>query len=303
MESNGFTPLPASPRALPEDVRYVVLIVKEARTYDEVLGDIPGASNGPAMGMAALARFGMHGYVDGQRQRLSIKDVAVTPNHHGIAAQWTFGDNFYADAPAWQEAMEYLAHRGLGVEAFGMGQRADAGIRDVDRAAQFIHEIQKRYIDASEDLPRLLFIHLPGDAMAAARPESGYPYRESFIADNDLALGRILEFLSGTKWWGQMAVFATENDTRGGVDHIDARRTVLLCAGPWCKRDYVLHANTGFPGLLKTIFGLLHAPPQTLQEAAASSLAGGFAAVPDPAGYRALPVDKRIFDPNPIPAP
>ena len=303
MESNGFTPRPSTPRPLPEAVHYVALIVKEGRTYDEVLGDIPGASNGAAMGMAALARFGMRGYVDGQRQRLSIKDVALTPNHHAIASQWTFGDNFYADSPEWQDALEYLARRGVSVEAFGIRQPPDPGIRDVDRAAQFIREIQDRYIDAGADLPHLLFIRLPNDAMAPPRPESGYPYQESFIADNDLALGRIIEFLSGTKWWGQMAVFVTENETRGGVDHIDARRTILLCAGPWSKRNYVTHANAGFSSLLKTIFRLLNVPPLTLEDAAASDLSDCFATQPDPAPYHAQPVDRRVFDPTPPPAP
>jgi YVTN family beta-propeller protein len=104
MQANGFEPRAGGPQALAAGVRYVVLIVKEGRTYDETLGDIPGASNGPAMGIPGLARFGMRGYVDGRRVRLSIKDVAVTPNQHAIASQWTFGDNFYADSPSWPAA-------------------------------------------------------------------------------------------------------------------------------------------------------------------------------------------------------
>ena len=71
-------------------------------------------------------------------------------------------------------------------------------------------------------------MHLPNDHMAEARPESGYPYEASFVVDNDYALGRILEYLSGTKWWREMAVFITEDDAQGGVDHIDAHRTLLL---------------------------------------------------------------------------
>lgn len=298
MQANGFEPRAGGPQALAAGVRYVVLIVKEGRTYDETLGDIPGASNGPAMGIPGLARFGMRGYVDGRRQRLSIKDVAVTPNQHAIASLWTFGDNFYADSPSWPAALEYAAGHGATVEAFGGRQGADASIPDQDRASQFIGEIEERYVKTGADLPRLLFIRLPNDGMAAARPGDGYPYAESFVADNDLALGRIVEFLSRTKWWSQMAVFATEDGAWGGVDHIDARRTVLLCAGPWSKRDHVTHTNTGFPGLLKTIFELLNVPPMNLEDAAAADLADCFAAKPDPAPYHALPVDKRIFDPG-----
>jgi hypothetical protein len=94
-----------------------------------------------------------------------------------------------------------------------------------------------------------------------------------------------------------MAVFVTEDDAQGGVDHIDAHRTVLLCAGPWFKKNYVSHTNASFPGLLKTIFRLLDVPPLNLFDQTASDLSDCFASRPDPARYRALPVDQRIFDP------
>jgi hypothetical protein len=133
--------------------------------------------------------------------------------------------------------------------------------------------------------------------MTKARPEDGYPYNESFVADNDYALGRILEFLSGTKWWKEMAILITEDDAQGGVDHVDGHRTVLLCAGPWARRNYVSHMNSSFPGLLKTVFRLLRVPPLNLFDAAASDLSDCFTTEPDFAPYRALPVDPRVFDP------
>ena len=67
-------------RALPAGIKHVVLIVKENRTYDEVFGESQGT-----MGAPELARFGTRGYVDGQRQRVSLRDVNVTPNHHAMA--------------------------------------------------------------------------------------------------------------------------------------------------------------------------------------------------------------------------
>jgi hypothetical protein len=171
-------------------------------------------------------------------------------------------------------------------------------IPDQFRATQFIREIEERYVKTGAELPRFLYLHLPNDHMANPRPEDGYPYVESFTVDNDYALGRILEFLSGTKWWPQMAVFITEDDAQGGVDHIDAQRTILMVAGPWAKKNYVSHVNTSFPGLLKTIFRLLRIPPLNLFDATAADLADCFATVPDPAGYKVLPVDRRVFDPD-----
>jgi hypothetical protein len=89
----------------------------------------------------------------------------------------------------------------------------------------------------------------------------------------------------------------TEDDAQSGVDHIDAHRTVLMALGPWIKPNYVSHANTSFPGLLKTIFGLLGIPPLNLYDATATPLNDLFAKKPNPAVYKVLPVDQRIFDP------
>jgi YVTN family beta-propeller protein len=399
MEANGFRPRRDPEPPLPAAIRHVVLIVKENRTYDEVLGDVWGASNGPAMGAPQLARFGTRGNVDGRGLRFSLKDVNVTPNHHAIARRWSFGDNFYADSDvsvdghhwlvgsypnAWTESSllaaysgqkkdfrlgaapgrllfaasnssvhpedqveggtiwHHLARHGIPFYNFGEGFElagVDEGpgleptgarfltnvpmpdplyrntsreypgfnmnIPDQYRATRFIGEIERRYVRAGADLPAFLFLHLPNDHMAKARPEDGYPYEESFVADNDYALGRILEYLSGTKWWRNMAVFITEDDAQGGIDHIDAHRTVLLGAGPWFRKDYVSHVNASFPGLLKTIFRLLGVPPLNLFDASASDLSDCFASRPDPAPYRAAEVDKRIFDPaegHPAPA-
>jgi hypothetical protein len=72
--------------------------------------------------------------------------------------------------------------------------------------------------------------------MAKPRPEDGYPFDASFVADNDYALGRIVEYLSRSRRWPQMALFVTEDDAQGGVDHIDSHRTVLLVAGPTRRR-------------------------------------------------------------------
>ncbi|HXA51273.1 MAG TPA: alkaline phosphatase family protein [Candidatus Acidoferrum sp.] len=386
LEANGFRARPAPEPPLPAGIRHVVLIVKENRTFDEVFGDVPGT-----MGAPGLARFGMRGYVDGERKRVSLRDVEVTPNHHSMARRWSIGDNFYADSDvsvdghhwlagsppnAWTESSlmaaygeqkkdfrlgsapgrllfagsdssvhpeeqleggtlwHHLERHGVSFRNFGEGFELagvnegkdleptgarfltnvpmpdplyrntsrqypgfNMNVPDQYRAAQFIAEIQERYIQGTEDLPRFIFIHLPNDHTDGPRPADGYPYRESYVADNDYALGRIVEFLSGTKYWKEMAVFVTEDDAQGGVDHVDAHRTVLMAMGPWIKRDYVTHRNSSFPGLLKTIFRLLGMPALNLYDASATDLSDIFTTQADPATYKLLPVDQRIFDP------
>jgi DNA-binding beta-propeller fold protein YncE len=380
-QANGFLPHPAPDSPLPEGIKHVVLIVKENRTYDEVFGDIPGG-----MGAPELARFGTRGYVDGRRQRLSLKDVNVTPNHHALAAQFAISDNFYADSDvsvdghhwlagsppnAWTESTlmasygsqkkdfrigpapgrllfaqsnssvhpeeqieggtlwHHLERHKIPFRNFGEGFELagndeskgleptgarfftnipmpdplyrntsrnypgfNMNIPDQFRATQFIKEIRE------QGLPRFTFIHLPNDHTDGARPDDGYPYRESFVADNDYALGRILEFLSGLPAWKDTVVFITEDDAQSGVDHIDAHRTVLIAAGPWIKHGYISHRNSSFPGLLKTIFRLLGIPPLNLFDAAATDLSDVFAASPELSAYKLLPVDERIFNPE-----
>jgi hypothetical protein len=171
-------------------------------------------------------------------------------------------------------------------------------IPDQYRATEFIREIRERHIEGKEPFPRFIFIHLPNDHMAPPRPGDGYPYSESFVADNDFALGRIIEFLSQTPWWREMAILITEDDAQGGRDHVDAHRTLFIAAGPFAKRNYVSHVNSSFPGLLKTVFRILGAPPLHLFDAIASDLADCFTTEPDYSPFEASAVDPRLFNPE-----
>lgn len=174
----------------------------------------------------------------------------------------------------------------------------NTNIPDQYRADQFIQEA-----GAMQDLPRFLYIHLPNDHGAKARPSDGYPFEASFVADNDYALGRILEFLSSRPEWKETAVFITEDSAVGGVDHVDSHRTVLMVAGPYAKKNFASHTNTSFPGMLKTIFRLLGVPPLNLYDAAAASLADCFTDQPDFTPFKALTPSKEIFDPAAVKEP
>jgi hypothetical protein len=141
-------------------------------------------------------------------------------------------------------------------------------------------------------------MHLPNDHTADPRPEDGYPYRASYVADNDVALGKIVDYLSHSPWWKQMAVFITEDDAQSGVDHVDAHRTVLLGVGPYFRKNYVSHVNASFPSILKTTFELLGLPSLNLFDASAADLSDMFTIDPDFTPYSALTSDPRLFDPD-----
>ncbi len=171
-------------------------------------------------------------------------------------------------------------------------------ISDQERASAFIHEMDEKFVKGGADLPQFLYVYLPGDAAGAANVDEGHPYKESFVADNDLALGRIVEYLSASKWWNDTVVFVTESTAVGGIDHISANRTLLLAAGPWVKPGYVSHMNVSFPGLLKTLFWLLGAARSTCSMPARPILRDCFASSPNAAPFHAIMGDPRIFSPG-----
>ena len=405
LENNGARPVDVAPAKIPSELKYVVLIVKENRTFDEMFGDIEKVagpmvgvvpSSVPVRGAPELARFGKSGHVEidrtNLRSRFSQKTVNVTPNHRAIAERWAFSDNFYADSEvsvdghhwlvgsypnAWTESTlmaayggqkdfrlptpapgrllfpgsnsslhpeeqleagalwHHLERNGVTFRNYGEGfelagvdegpglkptgakmmtnvpvpmplyrntcwtyPNYNTNIPDQYRAAQFMADMNEQFVKAGKDIPRLLYIHLPNDHTAKPRAADGYPFAASYVADNDYALGRILEYLSHLPQWKQMAVFVTEDDAQGGVDHVDSHRTVLLAAGPWVKRGHLSRVNSSFPGLMKTIFRTLGLPPLNLFDALASDLSDVYTDQPDFAPYEVVPVNAELFDPK-----
>lgn len=171
-------------------------------------------------------------------------------------------------------------------------------IPDQFRATQFIREIEELYVRTGQPLPKLLYIHLPNDHIARPRPDDGYPFEASYVADNDYALGRIVEYLSNSKWWRKMAILVTEDDAQGGVDHVDSHRTIFLAVSPYARKNYVSKINTSFPGLLKTAFRMLRIPPLNLYDASAPDLADCFTNEADFTPYRVQPIAPDLFEPD-----
>jgi hypothetical protein len=171
-------------------------------------------------------------------------------------------------------------------------------IPDQFRMNQFESEFKKLWLSGKEKMPSLITMQVPNDHGASSRPEDGYLYPQSFMADNDLAVGRILHFLSRTPYWKNMLVIITEDDPQGGVDHIDAHRSILMMAGPYVKRNYVSHTHANFGSILKTIYNILAVPYVNQYDVTASSLSDFFTSKPDFSEYTLENSDKRIFDPS-----
>ncbi len=171
-------------------------------------------------------------------------------------------------------------------------------IPDQFRIDQFIKEFNSRWINGKTSMPEFITVIIPNDHGAGERPEAGYPFRESYMADNDLAVGRIVEFLSRTKYWKSMLIVITEDDAQNGVDHIDAHRSLLMLISPWVKKNYVSHVHYSFGSIFKTFWNILGLPYLNQYDAGATDLADLFTDTPDFRPFNAIPADSRIFDPQ-----
>lgn len=174
----------------------------------------------------------------------------------------------------------------------------NTNIPDQFRMEQFESEFTRMWIDGKQEMPQLVTMQVPNDHGAKPRPEDGYPYVHSYMADNDLAVGRILHFLSRTKYWKNMLVIITEDDPQGGVDHVDAHRSILMMAGPYVKRNYVSHTHANFGSILKVIYNILNVKYVNQYDVTASLLGDFFTGKPDFTPYTLVMPDKRVFDPQ-----
>lgn len=174
----------------------------------------------------------------------------------------------------------------------------NTSVPDQFRMDQFEKEFTDKWLNGKGVMPPLLTVAIPNDHGAGARPDFGYPYLHSYMADNDLAVGRILHFLSRTPYWKNMLVIITEDDPQGGVDHIDAHRSVLMLAGPYVKRGYVSGTHANFGSILKMLYNLLNLPYVNQYDVTASLLQDFFTDKPNLTPYTAVLPDPRVFNPQ-----
>lgn len=172
----------------------------------------------------------------------------------------------------------------------------NTNIPDQYRMDQFETEFTKKWIVGSDEMPPLVTMMIPNDHGSGIRPEDGYLYPQSFMVDNDLAVGRVLHFLSRTKYWKDMLVIITEDDPQGGVDHVDAHRSILMMAGPYVKKGYISHTHANFGSILKTIYNILNVPYVNHFDITASLLQDFFTDEPDFTPYTLERHDSRVFN-------
>jgi YVTN family beta-propeller protein len=342
----------------PSVFKHVIYIIKENRTYDQVLGDMKEGDGDP---------------------NLCIFGEVVTPNHHALARQFTLLDNFYcsgvlsADGHTWTNeayvsdylekafggftrsypdagedplayvptgflwdnalahkktlrnygeyiTTEYIPKGATWTEIFedykkgtnNVKVKATANLKslepythpgypwfpltmpDVYRAKLFLDEF--RQYEKKDNLPNLIYMTLPGDHTDGLRP--GYPTPRAMVADNDLALGQIVEAVSKSKYWKDTCILVVEDDPQDGFDHVDGHRTVALAISAYTRRKHVDQTCYNQTGMVKTIELMLGLPPMNQLDLSATPMRNCFQDRPDLTPYVCVPNKIKLDEMN-----
>ncbi|MDN3583689.1 bifunctional YncE family protein/alkaline phosphatase family protein [Mucilaginibacter flavus] len=307
-------------------IKYVFYIIKENRTYDQVLGDMPQGN-----GDTSLCIFGKK----------------VTPNHHAIASEFVLLDNFYVDAEVsadghnWSMAAygtdfvektwptsyggrggnydfegtrkaayprdgfiwDYCKRAGLSYRTYGefvtdgnpgkaslksleghfcqQSPGFDLSVKDVKRTQIWAHDFDS--LLAINAVPRFNTIRISNDHTSGQRKGAISPI--AAVGDNDQAIGQFIEHLSKSSIWKESVVFILEDDAQNGPDHVDAHRSPVFVAGPYVKRNQVIHGMYSTSGVLRTMELILGLPPMSQYDAAAMPLFDCFTNKPDFSPY------------------
>jgi YVTN family beta-propeller protein len=308
-------------------IKHIFYIIKENRSYDQVLGDLPGGNGDPG-----LVLFGEN----------------ITPNQHAIVREFVLLDNFYvngevsADGHNWTMgayATDYLeknwptSYGGRGGDYPGEGSRKiannkngflwdncrrngvsyrtyaefmgekkpnipvlkghfcshysswDLGIRDTVRFSQWKRDFDS--LLAADALPQFNSLRFGNDHTEGLSLNRPTPF--AHVADNDLAVGLFVDYLSHSRVWKSSLVIIVEDDAQNGPDHVDAHRSTAYLAGGFVKQGFIDHTAYTTTSLLRTIELILGLPPMTQYDASSTPLWRCMNNTPDHPPFSARP--------------
>lgn len=380
----------AKPVAIPKHIgepsliKHVFLIIKENRTYDQMLGDVAWGNGSRELAMFASAVPNQHAFV----QRFPLLDNVYAPSRQSADGHPWIGmsGSFYSNdilSPDWirsypggeaEDALTNTPKGFLWTEIAGMGltsrlygewssgttidHKADGSdytwtdfyrtsrckegkapasdcvvpdgaihvssaipsaakimdphfppfnldIPDQYRADYWIKEFQRQ--DASSSVPNLTILWLPDDHTAGT--SKGHPFPINYQADNDLALGRMVDAISHSKVWGSSAIFVEEDDSQGGTDHVDGHRQPVYIISPYTAapqrpgQGKTIHTTYTAENINRTIENILGAKPLTQFDLVASPMFDAFQDTPDLTPYNVVPATIALDQGPDLPAP
>ncbi|MBI5480869.1 MAG: bifunctional YncE family protein/alkaline phosphatase family protein [Deltaproteobacteria bacterium] len=306
-------------------IEHIVLIVRENKTYDTLLGALGSGDGDPD---------------------LVLYGEEITPNIHALAREFVNHDNFYDDSecsvqghlwltssfvndymeriwledyrgngygaesvtpqgtPEFGTFFTHLIKHGVTFTNFGevVGSfgdyHGDAVLDHTDLAfpgtffntdvkdQEKAEHVAAELVDKGK-FPQFVFLLLPNDHTSGTHP--GTPTPEAMIADNDYATGLIVDRISKSKYWASTAIFIVEDDPQIGADHVDYHRSICIVASSWAKRGYVSSVHTSYPSLFRTFELILGIPPMNRYDALATPFFDAFASTRDDTPYDVRP--------------
>ena len=157
-------------------------------------------------------------------------------------------------------------------------------VPDLYRAGEFIRELNE--FEKKGNFPNFIILLLPNDHTSGTAP--GMPTPRAAVADNDLALGQIVEAISASKFWKETCIFVTEDDPQAGLDHVDGHRTVGLVVSPYTRRGEVVSTYYSQINMVRTIENILGIPAMNQLDLASEPMSDCFTDTPDYAPYKAV---------------
>lgn len=325
----GSNPIP-SKTGDPSPIKYVLYIIKENRTYDQLFGDLKRNGKQYGNGDPKLTLFG--------------QDIA--PNHRQLVQDYVLLDNFYAsgevsvDGHHWTKGayVPDFMQRTWPQQYSGKGaprlteklsvppngyiwdtiRRANKSYRTYyyhtqDRQSEAWAEARRnrerdykavdifikefREFETKGTMPNFMILALSEDHTSGTRPGAFTP--QACVASNDLGLGKIVETISNSKLWDKFAIFVVEDDAQNGPDHVDAHRTVCLAISPYTRNRGIDSTHYTTTSLVRTIGLIMGAQPLTQHDAAATPLYKAFRNTPILTPYRALTPNTDLLAINP----
>ena len=168
-------------------------------------------------------------------------------------------------------------------------------VSDVYRAAEFIRELEE--FEKNGNFPNFIIMLLPNDHTSGTNP--GMPTPAASVADNDLALGQVVEAISNSKFWKETCILVTEDDPQAGLDHVDGHRTVGLVISPYTKRGEVVSSYYSQINMVRTIEDILGLPPMNQLDLSAEAMVDCFTEKPDFTPYKSVLNNIPLDDINP----
>jgi DNA-binding beta-propeller fold protein YncE len=321
-------PIPVNNTSGPsQQIKHIVLVVRENKTFDGLLGDLPG--------------------VDGDAAKALVpgKMDFIIPNFRAIGKKWTVADNYYTDAEFSSQGHVWTTYgrtsdfteRVWHIAASGKGRDLGGGVTDVGRPEEGsvfewllrlnveqdilgeatglppppkdkrnpldktypglaqnvgLEDVTKACYFAARarsrcDLHDFVYITFPNDHTFGGG--GNRPTPETMLAVNDEATGMLVEALSASPFWASTLVIVTEDDPQDGGDHVDLHRTPIVFAGPWVKRGYVAKGHYDVASLIKLLAHVRGLPYPNEVVARAPLPLEMFTSTPDYTGWKTIP--------------